>query len=119
MFKNQAATFIVGAGNFGGKSKAADGVIPAVPAPNRAPDNTVELATTLDQAALYRLSGDLNPLHIDPDFAKIGGHKVPIMHGLCTLGKVFFYCIRCLHYYYFLLNYRIFGTSCFEDLCKQ
>lgn len=54
LFKNQAATFIVGAGNFGGKSKAADGVIPAVPAPNRSPDSVVVFPTTVDQAALYR-----------------------------------------------------------------
>lgn len=86
MFKNQLSTFVVGAGNFGGKTKASDDVKPVVSIPNRPCDASVKYTTSVDQAALYRLSGDLNPLHIDPEFAKLGGQKVPIMHGLCTLG---------------------------------
>lgn len=86
LFKNQLASFIVGAGNFGGKTKAGDGVIPSIPTPNRPADAEVKYATSVDQAALFRLSGDMNPLHIDPDFAKMSGQKQPIMHGLCTLG---------------------------------
>lgn len=86
LFKNQSATFVVGAGNFGGKTTASSAVIPALPVPNRSPDAVVQYSTSFDQAALYRLSGDVNPLHIDPEFAKMGGQSVPIMHGLCTLG---------------------------------
>lgn len=75
LIRNQSSTFVVGAGNFGGKSKPSSDVIMPVPAPNRKPDFTALCKTTIDQAALYRLSGDFNPLHIDPNFAKLGGFR--------------------------------------------
>ena len=48
----------------------------------------VEDTTRPEQGAIYRLSGDRNPIHIDPDFAKLGGFEKPFVHGLCTYGFV-------------------------------
>lgn len=78
-------TFAVGAGNFGGP-RTGTKIIPCQDKPKRNPDITLSQQTSYDQAALYRLSGDRNPLHIDPNMALLGGFKQPILHGLCTLG---------------------------------
>jgi len=78
----RGSVFIRGAGGFGGA--------PAPAAtwrePGREPDHRVTLRTRADQALLYRLSGDRNPLHSDPTFAKRAGFARPILHGLCTYG---------------------------------
>ena len=57
-------------------------------APDREPDLVVEYETREDQGAIYRLSGDRVPLHIDPEFAKKAGYDKPFMHGLCSYGFV-------------------------------
>ncbi|XP_038164044.1 peroxisomal multifunctional enzyme type 2 [Cyprinodon tularosa] len=82
---NQFSVFVVGAGRFGGK-RSSDKAKAPLPPPKRTPDAVVIESTTRDQAALYRLSGDWNPLHIDPSFAAIGGFSTPILHGLCSFG---------------------------------
>lgn len=77
------STFARGDGNFGGPS---DGAPEPHEVPTRAPDMTVEYTTSPDQALIYRLSGDRNPLHSDPAIAKAAGFPRPILHGLCTYG---------------------------------
>ncbi|KAK9467537.1 hypothetical protein V1512DRAFT_261408 [Lipomyces arxii] len=88
VFWNESTVFLRGSGGFGGPSKGKDrGVATAanVP-PKRAPDASVRVKTSEEQAALYRLSGDYNPLHIDPAFASAAKFPRPILHGLCTFG---------------------------------
>ncbi|HMP56401.1 MAG TPA: MaoC/PaaZ C-terminal domain-containing protein [Novosphingobium sp.] len=72
-------------GNGGCGSTAGDQPKPH-PLPDRAPDAVIDLATALNQALIYRLSGDFNPLHVDPAHAAAGGFPRPILHGLCTFG---------------------------------
>jgi acyl dehydratase len=73
-----------GAGGFGGEPNLPGDPLPPVPA--RTPDFEVILPTSLAQAATYRLSGDRNPLHIDPKTAQSAGFDRPILHGLSTMG---------------------------------
>ncbi|WP_353181404.1 MaoC/PaaZ C-terminal domain-containing protein [Bosea sp. (in: a-proteobacteria)] len=77
--------FLRGYGGFGG----VDGPVPPVHAvPEREPDLTVALPTRPEQALLYRLNGDDNPLHFDPKRAAQAGFARPILHGLCTFGVI-------------------------------
>jgi acyl dehydratase len=76
-------TFCRADGGFGGPPREA----PAPHAiPERAPDMVCDLPTRPEMALIYRLSGDINPLHADPDFAKAAGFPRPILHGLATFG---------------------------------
>ena len=88
LFYNEAFMFIRGSGGFGGLKKGTDrgAATTTYKPPSRAPDAVTEEKTSDDQAALYRLNGDRNPLHIDPEFSRVGGFKVPILHGLCFFG---------------------------------
>jgi acyl dehydratase len=80
----RSSAFMRGNGGFGGKT---DGAPQPHPVPSdRPPDSVLDLATRPEQAVLYRLSGDYNPLHIDPAVARAGGFERPILHGLCSYG---------------------------------
>jgi acyl dehydratase len=78
--------FLRGNGGFGGPDQPKTGEQSAPI--QRAPDRVVDLPTRPEQALLYRLSGDYNPLHIDPDVARTAGFHKPILHGSCTFGIV-------------------------------
>jgi acyl dehydratase len=78
-----ASRFARGDGGFGGPS---EGQPEPHQVPTRAPDKTIDISTRADQALIYRLCGDRNPLHSDPEFAKRAGFPKPILHGMCTYG---------------------------------
>ena len=83
LFDTRMSAYIRGEGGWGGDRGPSGNPNQA---PDRDPDETVELQTRTDQALIYRLSGDRNPLHSDPSFAAMGGFDRPILHGLCTYG---------------------------------
>jgi acyl dehydratase len=83
LFKTRSSVFIRGAGGFGGERGPSG---PVNEPPSRKADHEVTYRTLPEQALVYRLSGDRNPLHSDPEFAKLAGFPRPILHGLCTYG---------------------------------
>lgn len=84
LFTNRFTLFLRGAGGFGGDPGPSVKLDP----PSRAPDLEARSKTLPQQALLYRLSGDKNPIHADPDAAKLAGQDRPFLHGLCSFGIV-------------------------------
>ena len=83
LYTNTGSSFMRGEGGWGG-DRGPSG--PKNVPPERSADHEVTYLTDRDQAFVYRLSGDRNPLHTDPAFAAKGGFDTPILHGLCTYG---------------------------------
>jgi acyl dehydratase len=82
MWSTRTGLFISGEGGWGGdRGPSSDWQQPDRPA-----DQITSFITRTDQALLYRLNGDRNPLHSDPSFSKLAGFDTPILHGLCTYG---------------------------------
>ncbi len=83
VFDNVFSIFVRGEGGFGGERGPEAAKLEP---PARTADFEISETTSHEQALLYRLSGDINPLHADPAMAKLGGFDRPILHGLCTFG---------------------------------
>lgn len=83
LFEVVMSAFIRGEGGWGGERGPSG---PQHEPPDRPADEVIALSTRPEQALLYRLSGDRNPLHSDPSFAAMAGFDRPILHGLCTFG---------------------------------
>lgn len=84
LFDTKFIFFVAGSGGFGGDPGPK--TEPINPPEGVAPDFSSSYQTSTNQAAFYRLNGDFNPLHIDPEFAKMARQPRPILHGLCTYG---------------------------------
>ena len=84
LYTDRMSIFMRGEGGFGGEKGPKAGN----EAPDRDPDGVVESPTLPQQALLYRLNGDKNPLHVDPEVAKKAGFRAPIILGLCSYGIV-------------------------------
>lgn len=84
LWRVKSSIFVRGEGGFGGSR----GDSTSLEIPDREPDATRDFAVSPEQALLYRLCGDRNPLHADPEFAKAAGFPAPILHGLCSYGIV-------------------------------
>ncbi|MGH3436692.1 MAG: MaoC/PaaZ C-terminal domain-containing protein [Sciscionella sp.] len=84
LWSARSSIFARGEGGFGGERGPSSKIVP----PDRAPDVVVESPVLPQQALLYRLCGDRNPLHVDPEFARAAGFEAPILHGLCSYGMV-------------------------------
>ena len=82
LWTSDSSIFVRGEGGFGGER----GPSVRLEVPSREPEFTVLRPIREEQALLYRLSGDWNPLHADPEFAKLAGFERPILHGLCSYG---------------------------------
>ena len=82
VISSRSASFIRGEGGFDGERGTTETWEP----PGAEPDHTVSMQVRPEQALLYRLNGDRNPLHSDPAFAARGGFDRPILHGMCTFG---------------------------------
>ncbi|GAA4008018.1 3-hydroxyacyl-thioester dehydratase HtdY [Allokutzneria multivorans] len=82
LMSTSSSVFVRGEGGFGGERGPSTSWEP----PARPPDVSLRYTTSANQALLYRLTGDHNPLHVDPEFAARGGFERPILHGLCTYG---------------------------------
>jgi acyl dehydratase len=82
LWTQKRSIFARGEGGFGGER----GPSTTTTIPDRAPDLELDVPTLPQQALLYRLCGDRNPLHSDPEFATAAGFPKPILHGLCSYG---------------------------------
>ncbi|MEQ6900707.1 MaoC/PaaZ C-terminal domain-containing protein [Nocardioides sp. YIM 152588] len=84
LWRVRSSIFVRGEGGFGGERGTSEPVV----VPDRTPDLVTTYEVTPQQALLYRLCGDRNPLHADPAFAEAAGFPAPILHGLCSYGIV-------------------------------